>query len=93
MEADWHRPASPDSSTVQSFGVRRGSVGFQGITQHGKFARCGVEQAVEEVINLGGIDGQQGEAGVQMFPTLIVGTLYRIALTEDQPSGGSPRVA
>ena len=48
-------------------------MGFQGITQHGKFARCGLEKAIEEVINLGGIDGEEGEAGVQMFPTLIIG--------------------
>ena len=52
-------------------------MGFQGITQHGKFAWCGCKQAVEEVINLGGIDGEKGEAGVQMFPALIIGTLYR----------------
>ena len=68
-------------------------MGFQGITQDRKFAWRGVEKAVEEVINLGGIDGEEGKAGVQMFPTLIIGTSVPHALTEDQPSGGSPRVA
>ena len=66
-------------------------MGFQGITQDGKFAWSGFEKAVEEVINLGGIDGEEGEAGVQMFP--IIAYFVPHALTEDQPSGGSPRVA
>ena len=44
-------------------------MGFQGITQDRKFAWSGREKAVEEVINLGGIDGEEGEAGMQMFPT------------------------
>ena len=43
-------------------------MGFQGITQHGKFAWSGGKEAVEEVINLGGIDGQEGEAGVELLP-------------------------
>ena len=68
-------------------------MGFQGITQDREFAWSGSEKAVEEVINLGGIDGEEGEAGVEMFPAVIVGTLYQHALTEDRPSGGSPRVA
>ena len=42
-------------------------MGFQGITQHGKFAWCGLDQAVEEVINLGGIDGEKGEAGMEFL--------------------------
>ena len=66
---------------------------FQGITQHGKFARCRGKQTSEEVIDLGGIDREESKAGVQMFPTLIIGTLYRTRSTEDRPSGGSPRVA
>ncbi len=44
-------------------------MGFQGITQHRKFAGSGFEEAVEEVINLGGIDGKKGEAGVELLPT------------------------
>ena len=52
-------------------------VGFQGITQHGKFAWSGLKKTFEEVVNLGGIDEKEGEAGVQMFPTLLMGTLYR----------------
>ena len=56
-------------------------MGFQGITQHGKFARSGFEQAVEEVINLGGIDGQEGKAGMKMFPASIIGALYQHALS------------
>ena len=67
MEVNSASPGFADSSTVQSFGVRVGSVGLQGITQHGKFARCGFQQAVEEVVNLSGIDGKKGEAGVKMF--------------------------
>ena len=58
-------------------GSQAGSVRFEGITQHRKFAGSGLDQAVEEVINLGCIDGEEGKAGVQMFPTLIIGTLYR----------------
>ena len=42
-------------------------MGFQGITQHGKFAWSGFDQAVEEVINLGGIDGEKGEAGMKFL--------------------------
>ena len=34
-------------------------MGFQGITQHGKFAWGGRKQTFEEVINLGGIDGRR----------------------------------
>ena len=48
-----------------------GAVGFQGITQDRKFAGCGLEKAVEEVINLGGIDGQEGEAGVELLAWII----------------------
>ena len=40
---------------------------FQGITQHGKFAWSGFDKAVEEVINLGGIDGEQGKAGMKFL--------------------------
>ena len=50
-------------------------MGFQGIPQHGKFAWSGVEQAVEEVINLGGIDGEEGKAGVE----LLAGRVCRFA--------------
>jgi hypothetical protein len=50
-------------------------VGFEGITQDRKVARCGLREAVEEVIDLSGIDGQKGETGVQMFPTLRIGGL------------------
>ena len=32
-----------------------------------KFARRGIDKAVEEVVNLSGVDGKQREAGVQMF--------------------------
>jgi hypothetical protein len=50
-------------------------VGLQGITQDRKVARCGGKKAVEEVINLRGIDRQKGEAGVKSFPTLRIGGL------------------
>ena len=42
-------------------------MGFQGIPQHCKFAWSGLDKAVEEVINLGGIDGEKGKAGMK-FP-------------------------
>ena len=49
-------------------------MGFQGITQDREFAWCGREKTIEEVINLGGIDGEEGEAGVEFLgenhPTL-----------------------
>ncbi len=48
-------------------------MGLQSIAQHGKFAWRGGEKTVEEIINLGGIDGKKGKAGVEMFP-IIVGT-------------------
>jgi hypothetical protein len=43
-------------------------VRFQGITQDREFARCGGKKAVEEVIDLRGIDGEEGEAGVELPP-------------------------
>ena len=49
---------------------------FRASRRTGKFAWRGGKQTVEEVINLGGIDGEKGKAGMQMFPTLIVGALY-----------------
>jgi hypothetical protein len=52
-------------------------VRFQGITQNREFGRCGIGEAVEEVIDLRGIDGQKGEAGVEVFPSLIIGAVYQ----------------
>ena len=43
----------------------------QGITQHREFDGCGRQQSFKQIINLGGINREQGEAGVQMLPTLI----------------------
>ena len=67
-------------------------MGFQGIPQHGKFAWSGVEKAVEEVINLGGIDGKQGKAGVKMSAGESSGASASALSAEDQPSGGSSRL-
>ena len=53
-----HRPQFRDQGRL---------MGFQGITQHGKFAWSGFDQAVEEVINLGGIDGEKGKAGMKFL--------------------------
>ena len=39
-------------------------MGSQGITQHREFARSGRQQAFKQIINLAGIDREQGEAGV-----------------------------
>ncbi len=50
---------------------------FQGVTQHGEFVWCGGENTFEEVVNLGSINREKSKAGVQMFPTLIGGALYR----------------
>jgi hypothetical protein len=50
-------------------------VGFEGITQNREFMRCGFGEAVEEVINLRGIDGEEGEAGMKSFSTLRIGAL------------------
>ena len=69
-------------------------MGFQGITQHGKFAWSGSEKAVEEVINLGGIDGEQGKAGME-FLSVNHPTFFPVhSSAQDRPSGGnhaSPR--
>ena len=46
-------------------------MGFQGITQHGKFAWSGRNQTVEQVINLGVIDGEQGKPGVELLTSTI----------------------
>jgi hypothetical protein len=50
-------------------------VRFQGITQDRKYVRFGVGEAVEEVNNLRGIDGEEGEAGMKSFPTLRISSL------------------
>ena len=60
-------------ATVQSFGVRVGTVRLQGIAEHRQLGRRGVEQAVVEVVDLRWIDRQQGEAGVELLPAVIVG--------------------
>jgi hypothetical protein len=52
-------------------------VGFQGITKNWEFAWFSRKKTVEQVTNLGGIDWEESKAGVQMFPTVIVSTLYR----------------
>jgi hypothetical protein len=50
-------------------------VRFQGITQTPEFVRCGSGEAIEEVINLRGIDWKEGEAGMKSFPNMRVGAL------------------
>ena len=39
-------------------------VGFQGITQYRKLAWGRFQKAVDQVINLGGVDGEKGKAGM-----------------------------
>ena len=43
-------------------------MGFQGITEHGKFAGSGDDQALEEVIDWACIDRQKSEAGMKFLP-------------------------
>jgi hypothetical protein len=50
-------------------------VAFQGITQYGKLSWSSREKATKQVINLRGIDGEEGEAGMKSFPTLRLGAL------------------
>jgi hypothetical protein len=50
-------------------------VGFQGIAQHREFRGSGCRKAVEEVIDLGGIDGEKSETGVQVLPLRSVSSL------------------
>ena len=42
-------------------------MGLQGVPQDGQFTRLGVEQAALQVGDLGRIDGQQREAGVELL--------------------------
>ena len=75
-----HRPASPTPARSRA----SGSGWHDGVSGHHaarEVRSAWREQAIEEVINLGGIDRQEGEAGVEMFPTLIVGALYQHALS------------
>ena len=69
-------------------------MGLQGITQHEKLAWSRSNQTVEEVINLGVIDGEQGKAGVELL-TRAISTLFPVhSSVKDRPSGGnhaSPR--
>jgi hypothetical protein len=52
-------------------------VGFQDVTQDREFAWRGGKKTAEEVIDLGGIGREEREASLEVFPSLIVGTLYQ----------------
>ena len=47
-------------------------MGLQGITQDWQFAWSGGEKTVEEEIDLSGIDGEKGEAGVEFLAGRIL---------------------
>ncbi len=46
---------------------------LEGIPDHPQFGGCGDEQALLQERKLGGIDRQQGEAGVELLPAGVVG--------------------
>src|SRR5262249_49609162 len=45
-----------------------GTVRFQGITQNREFGRCGIGEAVVEIIDLRSIDREEGKAGMELLP-------------------------
>ena len=59
-------PGFAESKTVQSFVVRT-AVKRKGVTYHWWFACSGFDEAVEQVINLVGIDRKEGEAGMKFL--------------------------